>query len=168
MSFRRGVSIKKTVLKFICNLINFGKHICQKAVDKVYLSQIFEIFEDISIFVVKILLIALLTIQEFRHFLNSKNNIQTQFYFLQIKHRINFIWKNRNITINYGSFLKIGILKKQKKINLDDKLKSYKSLSKNTILGCQGQNNKWLVEPKTLIASLYGQVKCHKEEFRCV
>ena len=34
---------------------------------------------------------------------------------------------------------------------------------KNTILGCQGQNNKWLVEPKNLIASLYGQVKCHKE-----
>ena len=31
---------------------------------------------------------------------------------------------------------------------------------KNTILGCLGQNNKWLVEPKN---SIYGQIKCHKE-----
>ena len=49
------------------------------------------------------------------------------------------------------------------KFNLDDKLKSYRALLKDTILGCLGQKNKWLVEPQNSIASLYGQVKYHKD-----
>ena len=42
-------------------------------------------------------------------------------------------------------------------------MKSYRALLKDTILGCLGQKNKWLVEPQNSIASLYGQVKYHKD-----
>ena len=46
---------------------------------------------------------------------------------------------------------------------LEDTRKSYRELLNDTILGCLGQNNKWLVEPKNSIASIYGKVKYHKQ-----
>ena len=49
--------------------------------------------------------------------------------------------------------------------NLQDELISFRNILTNSIEHCLGQSNKYLVQPKSSISSLYGKVKCHKDNW---
>ena len=46
-----------------------------------------------------------------------------------------------------------------------DELTSYRRMLTNSIENCLGQSNKYLVQPMNSISSLYGTVKCHRENW---
>ena len=49
--------------------------------------------------------------------------------------------------------------------DLQGQLTAYREILFNTIEHCLGLKNKYLVQPKNSIASLYGVVKCHKQNW---
>ena len=55
--------------------------------------------------------------------------------------------------------------KKLENFDLQDELISYRSMLTNSIENCLGQSNKYLVQPMNSSSSLYGKVKCHKENW---
>ena len=49
--------------------------------------------------------------------------------------------------------------------NLQDQLKAYRQILTNSIEHCLGTTHKYLIQPVNSISSLYGVVKCHKENW---